>query len=405
MAGLTRRAFLERLGALALAGTALAGSQAQPPIAAPMRQRWISQPFRSGVGGYSCYRTPGLAISAGGAVLAFCGARQDNCKDEGNIDVVLRRSVDGGRSWGPLQVIANDGPNPCKIPMPVVLPSGRILLLWLWNAAVRREADRGLRHLRICHSDDDGQSWSASRDITDQVRRPHWKPWSGIGPGHGIVKRLAPAAGRIVVPARHSSGGGSRSHLLLSDDGGQSWRVGASALTGPSSECTVAELGDGSLMLNSRSRGGARVVSISRDGGLTMASSVVDPALIEPEQGCQGSLLTYAYGPDAQATLLFSNPADRRHRTNGRLRLSRNNGRSWSQGFGTDLAPGAFSGYSDLARFADGDVALLVEAGASYRKARGAEKRANRRRLDGRGDNRHDGIVFQRIPIDLINVA
>jgi sialidase-1 len=405
MVQLSRRDLLRGAG-LAAAGVLVGGlpplaGRSRVPAGAPLR----SEPFPSGEMGYSCYRTPGLAISAAGTVLAFCGGRRDNCRDEGDIDVLLRRSGDGGLSWGPLQVIADDGINPCKIPVPVVLGSGRILLLWMWNQAVRREADRGLRHLRITYSDDDGRSWAPSRDITAQVRLPGWKPWSGIGPGHGIVKRLAPAAGRIVVPARHSTPGqGSSSHLLLSDDGGMSWRVGASA-SGPSSEATVAELGDGSLMLNSRSSGGMRWVSISRDGGETMASSAAEPQLIEPHNGCQASLLTYAFGPDRRATLLFSNPVDRQHRTNGRIRLSRDNGRSWSRGYGTDPSPGAFSGYSDLARFSDGSVALLQESGSSFQKSRGEEKRRNRSALAGRSDRRHDGIVFQRIPFALIAAA
>jgi sialidase-1 len=385
---LRRRQLLIGLTSGSLVGL-LAREQSALGRARGSDQRLISLPFESGQGGYSCYRTPGLAVSERGTVLAFCGGRVDNCRDEGNIDVLLRRSSDGGRSWGPLQVLANDGPNPCKIPLPVVLPGGRILLLWMWNASVKREADRGKRFLRVTHSDDDGLSWTRSRDITDQVRLPGWKPWYGIGPGHGIVKRLAPAAGRIVVPARHSvAGAGSASHLLLSDDGGQSWRVGAIAGFRPSSECAVAELGDGSLMLNSRS-GGQRVVSISRDGGETMVSSAPDPQLIEPANGCQASLLTYAFGPDRQATLLFANPADPLLRTNGRLRLSRDNGRNWSRGFGYGQGPGSFSGYSDLARFANGDVALLVESGASHEKLRGK-------------DRRHDGIAFQRIPFALL---
>jgi sialidase-1 len=403
MPELSRRALLRGAGFAAL----VAGL---PPVAgrtsAESRAVLRSQPFRSGELGYSCYRTPGLAITAAGTVLAFCGGRLDNCRDEGNIDVLLRRSLDGGRSWGPLQVIADDGSNPCKIPVPVVLASGRILLLWMWNAAVQREADRGLRHLRLTVSDDDGRSWAPSRDITEQVRLAGWKPWSGIGPGHGIVKRLAPNAGRIVVPARHSvANRGSRSHLLLSDDGGLSWRVGAIASAGPSNECTVAELGDGSLMLNSRSRGGQRLVSISRDGGETMASSALDPQLIEPRNGCQASLLTYSFGPQRQATLLFANPVDRQHRTNGRIRVSRDNGRHWSRGFGTDPSLGAFSGYSDLARFSDGSVALLLESGAAFEKSRGEERRRNRRALAGRSDRRHDGITFLRVPFALIAAA
>lgn len=391
MSQLSRRQLLVGLSSAGLTTLLAGGGVARIRQGAEASGRLISHPFISGEGGYSCYRTPGLAVSSQGTVLAFCGGRVDNCKDEGNIDVLLRRSSDGGQSWGPLQVIANDELNPCKIPLPVVLPGGRILLLWLWNASVKREADRGRREVRITVSDDDGRSWAPSRDITAQARLPGWKPWYGIGPGHGIVKQLEPAAGRIVVPARHGlKGRGSASHLLLSDDGGTSWRVGAVAGFSPSSECTVAELGDGSLMLNSRSNGGQRIVSISRDGGLTMASSGPDPQLIEPFNGCQASLLTYRFGPNQQATLLFSNPVDPSHRTNGRIRLSANNGRSWSRGFGYGEGPGSFSGYSDLARFANGDVALLVESGASHRKAR--------------DNQRHGGIVFQRIPFALIKV-
>ena len=398
---LRRRELMIGLTSAGLTGW-LTRQQAALGLSAGTDRRLISLPFVSGENGYSCYRTPGLAVSGRGTVLAFCGGRVDDCGDEGNIDVLLRRSGDGGRTWGPLQVIANDGANPCKIPLPVVLPGGRILLLWLWNAAVQREADRGKRFLRLTHSDDDGLSWATARDITDQARLPGWKPWYGIGPGHGIVKQLPPAAGRIVVPARHSARGrGSASHLLLSDDGGGSWRVGAIAGFRPSSECAVAELGDGSLMLNSRS-GGQRVVSISRDGGETMASSGPDPQLIEPANGCQASLLTYAFAADRQAWLLFSNPADPQHRTNGRLRLSRDNGRRWNRGFSYGQGAGSFSGYSDLARFADGDVALLVESGASHAKTRGDEKQRNRQELGGRSDRRHDGIVFQRIPFALV---
>ena len=209
MSRLSRRQILLGLSsagvATVLASAGVARVRQSAPAQRGPQDRLISNPFLSGEGGYSCYRTPGLAISASGSVLAFCGGRVDNCKDEGNIDVLLRRSLDGGRSWEPLQVLANDGPNPCKIPLPVVLASGRILLLWLWNASVARESDRGSRDVRITFSDVDGSSWAPSRDITTQVRLPGWKPWYGIGPGHGIVKQLEPASGahRCASTAQH----------------------------------------------------------------------------------------------------------------------------------------------------------------------------------------------------------
>ncbi|MGL6133846.1 MAG: hypothetical protein ACRC1L_06635, partial [Prochlorococcaceae cyanobacterium] len=137
--------------------------------------------------------------------------------------------------------------------------------------------------------------------------------------------------------------------------------------------------------------------------GLTMASSGPDPTLIEPENGCQASLLSYAFRPDGLTTLLFSNPVDLALRTNGRIQISQDDGRNWQRGYGYASGPGVFTGYSDLARFADGSVALLFESGADARKAAGEEKQRNRERLGGRGDNRHDGIEFRRLPFALIS--
>jgi sialidase-1 len=398
-----RRRELLQAGALvtaaAAAGGVLAGQRREP---AADRHGGLPLVYRSGHDGYRCYRTPGLAITPRGTVLAFCGGRVDDCRDEGNIDVVLRRSLDGGRSWGPLQVIASDGDNPCKIPCPVVLASGRVLLLWLWNPAVKRKKDRTVRRVMLTHSDDDGLTWAPSLDITDQVNRPEWR-WYGLGPGHGIVKQLQPGGGRIVVPARHGAKGErGRSHLILSDDGGSSWRIGAESRIRPTSECTVAECADGALMLNSRGDAGFRLINVSRDGGLTMTDSWIERQLVEPRTGCQAALLTTRLdGANPQGTLLFSNPADPDQRSNGRLRFSDDDGRRWSRGLRYSDPWPAFSGYSDLALFPGGDVAVLFESGANAAKNTGAMGSAG----PGRRDRRHDGLAFRRLTMTEIRAA
>ena len=165
-----------------------------------------SVPFTGGKEGYACYRCPTLAVSAKGTVLAFCEGRVNSHRDEDDMDVVLKRSTDGGRTWGPLQVLANDGRNPCKNQCPVVLPSGRILLVWLWNKWIPSENDRTTREVFVMYSDDDGVTWSKPRNITASVYQPAWK-WYGTGPCHAIVKRSEPHKGRIVVPARHNAKG------------------------------------------------------------------------------------------------------------------------------------------------------------------------------------------------------
>ncbi len=365
--------------------------------------------FSSGQDGYGCMRVPAMVTSRKGTILAFCEGRKDGCSDEGNIDVILRRSTDGGLTWGPVQVLANDGRNPCKNPVPVVLPSGRILLLWLWNEWIASKEERTTRKVYITQSDDDGLSWARSREITDQVYQPGWT-WYGLGPCHGLVKQLAPAAGRIIVPARHGGGKGYKqhAHIIFSDDGGQTWRIGGISKLDATGESAVAELGDGGIMLNSRSRQGRRIVSISMDGGRTIQSSQVS-SLIEPKNGCQGSLLTYSINPSTrQATLLFSNPMDSQNRTNGRLRVSTNNGKTWNNGFLYSNPSPAFSGYSDITVLPNRDVGILFESGDSYQKfaddadspfaatgqtkQKSAGKQKNKQKL-----LRHDVIAFRRV--------
>jgi len=373
-----------------------------------------SIPYPSGDMGYTCYRTPAIVTAANGTLLAFCGGRLKNCSDDGDHDIVLRRSTDNGKTWGPIQIIANDGKNRCAIPVPVVLNDGRILLLWVWNRFVKRKQDRGERRVMICHSDDHGLTWSSSRDITSQVRKPEWKSWYGIGPGHGFIKSLNPAKGRIIIPARHGEvNHGSRSHIIFSDDRGSTWNVGTEAL-GPynTSEATACELSDGRVMLNSRSNTSFRIVTLSQDGSGYALKTYQDFNLIEPMNGCQASLLSFGNTtPTKSWLLLFSNPRNSNYRTNGHVLISRNDGNSWSNGLSYGNGNGAFTGYSDITRLMNGEIGVLYESGLSYEKGKILDAGAagentaqikahkKKRKMNGRMDNRHDAIAFKTFSI------
>jgi sialidase-1 len=310
-------------------------------------------------------------------VLAFCGGRVNDHKDEGDIDIVLRRSVDGGQTWGPLQVLANDGTNPCKCVCPVVLDSGRVLALYVWNKSIPSKDDRTTREVFEFHSDDDGLTWSAPRNITAMVSQPGWG-WSGTGPCHAIVKQREPHRGRIVVPGRHAEGKGMVSHVLYSDDQGETWHLGGSLDRKRSTECTVVELSTGELLLNSRNQRGDenhRVVALSRDGGATFDPARVDQALVEP-RGCQGSLLFYGVDPQSgRGLVLFSNPAHPTQRADGTLKLSLDDGQTWTRSFRYAPRPAPyFTGYSDLARLPTGEIAILYERGEFEPGQRKAER-------------------------------
>jgi sialidase-1 len=344
--------------------------------------------FRAGENGYSCFRAPSMVVTPGGTILVFSEGRVNSSADEGDIDIVLRRSTNNGKNWTAIQVIENDGPNPCKNQCPVVLPNGHILLVWLWNKSISSERERTTREVYYTYSDDEGKTWVKSRNITSSVSRPDWG-WSGMGPCHGIVKTFEPHKGRIIIPSRHEEKR-SFSHVIYSDDNGETWQIGGSALRNQTTESTVVELSDGSIMLNSRNgRDGEqfRMISLSHDGGQTFYSTTACQQLNEPT--CQGVLLRHSIQPETgQAILLFSNPdsSEKSVRVNGTIRVSSNDGINWIKSYRYSQPAPAFSGYSDLALMPDGqDVAVVYESGKHYKKGL-----------------RYDGIAFHIVKKECI---
>ena len=315
--------------------------------------------FRAGAGGYHTYRIPALLVTPKGTLLAFCEGRKRGAGDSGDIDLLLRRSFDGGRTWQPQQTVWDDGPNTCGNPCPVLdRRTGTVWLLMTHNLGQDTEAQiaagtsRGTRTVWVSKSTDDGATWSRPTEITQDVRRPGWT-WYATGPGVGIQLRT----GRLLVPCDHMVAGSKAqfSHVLYSDDGGKSWHVGGEV--GPGcDECQAAELADGTVLLNIRSYRGhhRRLVARSRDGGLHWSGPAEDPALVEPV--CQASLTRYL---GAKGPLLFANPAGTR-RERLTVRLSRDGGRTWPAARVLHEGPAA---YSCLAVLADGAVGCLYESG------------------------------------------
>jgi sialidase-1 len=227
------------------------------------------------------------------------------------------------------------------------------------------------------HSDDDGLTWSKPRNITASVYQKEWK-WYGTGPCHAIVKRSEPCKGRIVVPARHNAKGVKTvSHIIYSDNNGETWHIGGNVPRPQTSECTVVELSNGDLMLNSRNQNieNYRVVSISKDGGATFSEVCLETQLVEPH-GCQGSLLFHSLSlQTGKGNILFSNPADRQVRSDGTLKLSEDDGRTWTKSFRYAKRPAPnFTGYSDIAVMPDGSVGVVYERGDLSDASKKAER-------------------------------
>ncbi len=307
--------------------------------------------FHAGEGGYHSYRIPALIATPKGTLLAFCEGRKSSGSDAGDIDVLLRRSFDRGATWSPVEKIADRGADTIGNPTAVVeRKTGTIILLLTSNPGTATErqiteaAPGAVRTVWITRSSDDGTSWSPPVDITAQVKRPDWT-WYATGPGNGIQLR----SGRLVIPCDHNN----HSHVIYSDDRGETWKIGGSAEE-KTNESAVAELKDGSLLLNMRSYHGKhrRAIQRSRDGGMTWVPLEFDDALIEPV--CEASLISIGHG-----RLVFANPAatTRSHLT---VRLSKNDGASWSA---SRLLYEGPSAYSSLTKLPDGTIGLLYERG------------------------------------------
>ncbi|HVU34404.1 MAG TPA: exo-alpha-sialidase [Opitutaceae bacterium] len=324
--------------------------------------------FVAGQGGYHSYRIPAVIRAADGTLLAFCEGRKDSGGDAGNIDLLLRRSADGGRSWGSVQVLWDDGPNTCGNPCPVVDRStGTIWLLATHNlgldheSALSRGRARGTRTVWVLHSDDQGAHWSAPAEITADVKDPAWT-WYATGPGIGIQLRRGPHAGRLVVPCDHSRVAANGeivrgSHVIYSDDDGRTWHGGGVVEPGMN-ECQVAELPgtNGTLLLNMRSYRGhhCRAEATSDDGGTTWSPARDATALVDPV--CQGSVIA----DEASGLLLFSNPADPRRRVRMTVRASADGAKTWSPGLVLHDGPAA---YSCLVALGDHTAGCLYELG------------------------------------------
>lgn len=323
--------------------------------------------YKAGEAGYQCFRIPAIVTTNKGTVLAFAEARKNNCGDAGDIDLVVKRSVDGGKTWSKLSVVWDDAANTCGNPAPVVdRKTGNVILLSTWNLGTDHEAQiidrtaKDTRRIFVLSSKDDGNSWSLPGEITSAVKQIDWT-WYATGPGNGIQMRTKKFKGRLIIPCDHIEAESKKyySHTIYSDDGGITWNLGGTTPSDLVNESTIAELPKGKLMLNMRNYSPTRVrqVSNSKDGGVTWSALKGDTGLIEPV--CQGSLLWYDYKRQ-KPFLAFSNPASQKSRTNMTVKLSYDKGKTWKRKNVLHEGPAA---YSNLVVLPNGNLACFYEAG------------------------------------------
>jgi len=340
--------------------------------------------FENGQEGYQCYRIPAIVKAPNGDLLAFAEARRHDCGDFGDVEIVLKRSTDQGKTWGKLQLAVDFGSNQAGNPAPVydltdpAYPKGRLFLFY--NTGMAHESDvrkgKAVREVWYRTSTDHGTHWSPAVNITTQVSRPNapatnpaytftedWRSYANT-PGHALQIQQGTYQGRLFVAANHSAGPPQEqfrdyvAHAFYSDDHGKSFKLSPNLNYAGGNEATAAETSEGSLLFNFRNQSGDvkyRLQGFTSNAGESWDEVKVMKDL--PDPVCQGSLI--AYKPKkGQRVLLFSNANSQTKRENLTVRTSHDDGQTWSMGKVIYIGPAA---YSDLVIQKNGHIGVLYE--------------------------------------------
>ncbi len=359
-------------------------------IASAMAQETHIPVFVSGTEGHKSYRIPAIIDLPNGELLAFAEGRVHGAGDFGDINIVMKRSRDKGKTWSALQHIAEFDTLQCGNPAPVVdltdprYPKGRVFLFYNTGNNHEGEVRKGKGYKQVWYktSTDGGHTWSEAVDITLQVHRPKqpqidprynfnedWRTYANT-PGHAMQFRSGKYKGRIYVAANHSSGPPQSqstdydAHGFYTDDHGETFHLGASLGLPGSNESTAAEISGGRLMINSRNQKGdirARIVGISSDGGQSWDTVYFDRNL--PDPVCEGTILTLAKRKPSQHIIAFCNAADEKNRDHLTLRISYDDGRTWKKKIEIYSNPSRrdASAYSDIVQLDKKRIGVLFE--------------------------------------------
>ena len=345
--------------------------------------------FTSGMEGHKSYRIPAIIKIPNGDLLAFAEGRVKGSGDFGDINIVLKRSADNGKTWKKMTTVVNYDSLQAGNPAPIFddsdpnFPKGRLFLFY--NTGNNHENEvrkgKGLREVWYKTSIDEGKTWSESINITNQVHRPNqantiyhfkedWRSYANT-PGHAMQFQSGKYKGRIFVAANHSAGEPQKqstdyfAHGFFTDDHGKSFRLSQTIDIAGSNEATATEISENGLMMNIRNQKGdvrQRIVAISKDGGETWDKTYFDPNL--PDPVCEGSILSLGQ-KNGKHILAFANAADTKNRNNLTLRISFDEGNTWSWTQviekSNDAKANDYTAYSDIVKMNKNQIGILYE--------------------------------------------
>lgn len=336
-------------------------------MGATSKKPFYQMVFQAGTDGYHSYRIPAIVRTNKGTLMAFAEGRVNSRHDYGNIDLVVKRSFDDGKTWSNLDVIVGNGPLDRDLgtwgnPTPVVdRTNGKIWLFLCYNDKDHAQNGGegyekigvGDRKVYVTHSVNDGTTWAVPVDVSSTTQPPT-KTFDVVGPGIGIQTSVN-HKNRLIIPAS--------SRNIYSDDAGKTWQY--KVIPGGTGEGTVVELSNGDLLSNDRPVGSFWAKSKTRWVSVGNIEKGFPPflpqeSLIDPR--CQGSTLNY------KRIILFMNSASVTARTKMTVKMSEDDGKTWpmERRLYDEFSPEEVrtrrkGGYSSMVGLENGSVGALIE--------------------------------------------
>lgn len=311
--------------------------------------------FKGGEDNTDTYRIPSIITAKNGDLIAACDARRDNAGDlihfqSRNIDIVVKRSTDNGKTWSDMETVA-DFPDKIGGTDPSMVLDRDTGDIFIFYSYMEKPPSKEFR-FKVQQSSDNGKTWSDPRDITEDISKPEWKnSFKFISSGRASQTADGKLIHNYVVL-------GKGVKIFSSDDHGKTWKLEDAEIK-PADESRVLELTDGRWMVNSRVGNGFRWVHLSGDKGKTWTTEK-ETQLIDPR--CNGAIIRYTAKKDGyeKDRLLFCNAGSQTGRENLTIRISYDEGKTWSEGKVID--PGA-SAYSEITILEDGTIGVFYEPG------------------------------------------